>query len=229
MAKLVPCKGCGASISNSAAACPSCGHPARKRSSVFSVVVVGVGLFVFAGYVLRTVDRANEVPAPKGRLSAVAKAPPTPDGRAEAAASAPALRTWEYNTAVDEMRHATRKTALTTSDEELSFAFPYNRHPNHAYLIFQTSPAHEPSALIHVDQGQFHCGLNCIVSLRFDDGPIQRVTAYPSASGRSDAIFLPYGSTLAGVRKARVLTAEVPFWQEGNEQLHFVVAGLDWK
>lgn len=49
MASLISCKACGAKISSRAAACPQCGHPVPKRTSVVTWIVTGFfGLIVVA-------------------------------------------------------------------------------------------------------------------------------------------------------------------------------------
>lgn len=86
---------------------------------------------------------------------------------------------------------------------------------------------------VTVDKGQFLCEdlyNNCLIQVKFDDGPMRRFDGLEPEDGSSNTVFFEgYSGLLAATRKAQHLKVQALFYQEGNQVMEFDVAGLEWK
>lgn len=146
-----------------------------------------------------------------------------------AAAPTKSASKWSYSEDVDQMRGSKTRYASVTSENELSFGFPYKG--GRATLTLRRRPEDGLNVILDV-KGQFLCSSfrNNTVAVKFDDGPIQRFACLEPSDARTGEIFINSENRfVAKLRKARTVIIEAEFYQEGRRQMQFDVAGLDWK
>jgi hypothetical protein len=138
---------------------------------------------------------------------------------------------WTYSDSKDEMRGTTTRYASVDSENKLEFNFPYNGGAT-ATLGLRQTPKSGLDIYVEVTKGQFLCHsfMNTHVSVKFDNGPIQRFSCTDTSDGRSTMIFIrSEGRFLAALRHAKKTVIEAEFYQAGEQQMIFDTAGLNWK
>lgn len=149
---------------------------------------------------------------------------------ASAAASNAASTTsgWEYSQDKDEMRGTTTYYANVDSSNELQFGFPYEG--GHATLHLRQRPQDGLNVIVTI-AGQFTCAsyMDGHVSVKFDDGPIQRFgCAEPSDGGTGTLFILGAKRFVDDLKKSRRVVIEADFYQNGGQQMDFDTQGLQW-
>ena len=100
---------------------------------------------------------------------------------------ATASAAWEYEPIADKMSGKTGVRADVTSDNKLSFDFPYQGQ-NRGFLTVRQHPQYGLGVIVSIDKGQMLCNVyDCKVSVKFDDA---KPLIY-SGSGPSDGGFNP--------------------------------------
>jgi len=183
--------------------------PVRTRGQ--AVLLLIFSLFV-TGMIKNT-----ETSTYAGTTSSNISSPPTP-------------KTWEYNSSVDEMRNKETKTACIEANELLYFDFPYNGGVS-ANLCLRKSPKFGNDVYLSVTKGQFLCSFNgCSVTVKFDDGEIQKFSAVEPSDNSSEVIFIQnYKRFSSQIKKANQVIIESEFYHEGIKQMKFNTAGLNWE
>ena len=131
---------------------------------------------------------------------------------------------------LDEMGRITAKTAdLVSSNTVRFFGFPYEGEI-HAWLTLQNSPEPGQDIMLRVERGQFVSSYTKdFVTVRFDDGELQKFAIGEPADSTSDLRFIhDNGKFINQLRKAKSLKIEADFYQEGPRVFEFDVRGLDW-
>jgi hypothetical protein len=117
--------------------------------------------------------------------------------------------------------------AAVESTNTLEFGFPY-QGVQHARLTIRKKTGHETDVYVAIEKGQFLCGVeNCTVNVRFDQGSIRHFTAVPPSDHSSTVLFIEDAPDFTGaVRKAKQVTIEATFYQEGSQGLEFDIEGF---
>jgi len=137
---------------------------------------------------------------------------------------------WEYSESKDEMRGTTTKTASVTSDNSVDLDFPYGEV--HGQLWIRRRPEDGLNVAFEVEKGQVLCHSysDDYISMKFDDGPIQRFRCTGSSDGSTETAFVVDESrALAALKRAKRTIVEAEFFQQGRQQFVFDTAGLNWK
>jgi len=135
---------------------------------------------------------------------------------------------WSYSTNEDAMGR-TVSFADVTSNNTLDFDFPY-QGAQHGRLVIRETTKTGMQASVRIERGQFLCPVSeCSVNIRFDDGPVRRISAQEAADHSTTILFLESTeSFFARMRKAKVLRVEAMFYQQGSRTLEFTVDGFEW-
>ena len=135
---------------------------------------------------------------------------------------------WEYSNTEDTMGRK-KSFAHVTSENTLNFDFPY-RGPQHGTLTIRSSAGWGTEATIHIERGQFLCGIDrCSVNVRFDDGPVWEYSATGPADHSTTILFIDGAPEFVScVRKAKFVRIEATFFQQGTQIAEFNVEGLKW-
>jgi hypothetical protein len=136
---------------------------------------------------------------------------------------------WDYENDTDQMRGTSTKTASVTSDNTVNLDFPYG--DVHGQLWVRKRGTGPLDAAFEVEKGQILCNSfsESVVSIKFDDGPIQKFRCTDASDGSDNVAFLlPAARFLSEVRKSKRAIVEAEFYQQGRQQFTFDTAGLKW-
>ena len=154
-----------------------------------------------------------------------------PDANSTAPTSEPQVSSkWDYSESKDEMRGTTARTASLQSENTVDLDFPYGEV--HGQLWIRRRPEDGLNVAFAVDKGQVLCNSysDDYVSMKFDDGPVQKFRCTGSSDGSSETAFLTdEPRAVAALRRAKRTIVEAEFFQQGRQQFVFDTAGLDWK
>jgi hypothetical protein len=136
---------------------------------------------------------------------------------------------WTYLDTRDEMRNTSTRTACLDAIAPLHFREPYEGDTT-ARVCFRQSPQDGLDVIVHVQRGQFDCGMGCTLQVKFDDGPVRPFRAEGEGGGEATSIFVQDKSRfLASMRTAHRVVIEASFYRDGTRQIEFDgAAGLAW-
>ena len=136
---------------------------------------------------------------------------------------------WDYSETKDEMRGESSKYATLVSNNEVDLDFPYGE--TNGNLMVRRNKESGLNIMFSVDKGQVLCHSfgDSQLSVKFDDGPIQKFRCTDSSDGSTETAFIQNEATmLAGLKKARKTIVEAEFFQQGRQQFIFDTANLKW-
>lgn len=235
------CKFCGASQSSAPAksSSPPAASPSvqpKRMSNAKAILWVVGGLFALM--ILAAIGAGsdssptNTTPSKLGANSVAAQAsdgatqPRSPSAATEPAAPA----NWNYSTDVDKVRGGTSYFATTTSTNSIHQSFPYDSSTTMA-MTLRKSPAYGTDVILTISSGQMMCPSydGCSGTVRFDDGPAQRIEFNGPADNSSDTVFVVGAkSFIAKLKNAKQVVIEKTLYDAGNPQFEFDVSGLNW-
>lgn len=220
------CNNCGARIMapQPQFAMPPVQDSSRHRPQLVALLIVGV-IVLLITYLALSPSRTPH-PITQSNTPAPETAPTPPESApASAPASAPESQ-WDYSTEQDNMGRAL-SFAEVESTNTLEFGFPYGG-VQHGRLTIRKKSGHGMEVYVRIEQGQFMCGVeDCTVNVRFDEGPIRHFTAVPPSDNSTTVLFIEDATDfIAALRKAKNVTIEATFYQEGSQGLEFNVEGF---
>lgn len=232
MSKLTNCKDCGNVISKNAEACPNCGAKVKRTSVLTWIAAVFIGIMVLSAVMAGMTDD-NEAAANEESPSAI-KLTQSSSGDStneEALAEVPVTTSsWQYDESIDEMRGESSYFAINKSTNVVGLGFPYGQDIG-LNIIIRDDAQYGKDLLFAVNKGQLFCTYqDCYVSVKFDDGPVQKLVANEAEAGSSEVLFLAddISSFVEKLKKSDNVMIEVNFFDHGKEQFKFDVSGLDW-
>ncbi|HEX7849263.1 MAG TPA: hypothetical protein VF485_05970 [Sphingomonas sp.] len=149
----------------------------------------------------------------------------TTDGNSQTAAGAPASP-WTYGEDKDAMRGTSTKFAQTPSDEKFPNALGMSEQTT-TLSVEKRAKGYEV-AIINPNL-QFTCNsiTDTHVSVKFDDGPVERFDCIGSVGDTFGTAYLTPGPRIVTkLRAAKKVMIEAEVFQRGNVQMTFNVAGL---
>lgn len=167
---------------------------------------------------------------PKAQTTASTPKAAEKEKQSEAASPPASPSNWTYSEDRDEMRGTSSRFASVTSENSVDLDFPYGVVSGRIWI--RQRPEDGLDVAFQVDKGQVLCSTfrNSYVSIKFDDGPIQRFRCTDASDGSSETAFLTDARrALAGLRNARRVIVEAEFFQQGRQQFVFATAGLNWR
>lgn len=144
--------------------------------------------------------------------------------------SATASGGWSYRTNEDKVRGGTSYFASTTSTNSIELDPPYEGGSTLEMTVRQ-SPAYGADILFILSSGQLLCHSydGCYATVRFDDGPPERVELNEPSDNSSDTVFVASARPfIEKLKKAKRAIVELEIYQAGRPQFEFQVAGLKW-
>lgn len=135
-------------------------------------------------------------------------------------------KTWKISTSKDEMRGSTDTFASIESDNEVEFEFPYHGGSTLS-IVVRESQKFGTDVYLLISDGQFignaFDGSN-YVTIKFEDGPLQKYYFDDAADGSTNVIFLRKEKELiAKFKTAKKIMIEAPFFDSGSKQFTFTV------
>lgn len=135
---------------------------------------------------------------------------------------------WSFSEDVDKMTSKKVSYASVTAKEELQFEFPYNGGSVATLTVRKKDGAN--NIYLQITKGQFNStydGGN--IRIKFDQNPPKRYSFSPASDASTDIIFI--NSTkdiISKLKSTKTLIIEAEFYNEGNRQIEFDVAGFTW-
>ena len=140
------------------------------------------------------------------------------------------LTNWMYQESVDEMRGETTYLAINKSLNTAELAFPYGADVE-LNIVLRDDANYGKNVFFGVNKGQLFCNYqDCYVSVKFDDGPVQKLATSEASGGRSESLFLVDGISafVEKLKESETVMIEVNFYDHGTEQFKFNVSELNW-
>lgn len=137
---------------------------------------------------------------------------------------------WEYDSKTDEMRGESSYFAATTSQNLVELDFPYQGGTD-LKIMLRKDAEHGNDVIFLVNKGQLYCNYrDCYVSIKFDDGAVEKIETVEAAAGSSELLFLANNPSgfVNRLKSADTVMVEVQFYNHGKEQFKFDVSGLEW-
>lgn len=137
---------------------------------------------------------------------------------------------WEYDSTTDEMRGESSYFAATTSQNLVELDFPYQGGTD-LKIMLRKDAEHGNDVIFLVNKGQLYCNYrDCYVSIKFDDGAVEKIETVEAAAGSSELLFLANNPSgfVNRLKSADTVMVEVQFYNHGKEQFKFDVSGLEW-
>lgn len=140
---------------------------------------------------------------------------------------------WKYREAKDEMRNKTSYFASKSSNNSLELSFPYQGGSN-LILTLRKHSEYGNDVMFSISKGQFSCRIDgCNISVKFDDGNIEKYEVSESESGSNDVLFISGNKNMKKfmdkLKNAKKMVVEAPIYDHGRAQFTFDTQGLEWK
>jgi hypothetical protein len=213
---LVKCGECGGAISDTAAACPQCGAPPKKKTSVLTWVIGAFVLYLVYHVTSLQIERSERVDtASAAAVPVVPAAPPA----------------WRYSDTADKMTSKAVPRAMVRSVNSLSLQFPYAGSNYGELNVVQREG--NVNVYLQFDKGQTMCrsySRDCKIMVRFDDAkPIAFDGQGPSDGSSEAAFLLPASKFLDGAKKAKSIKVSLEIYKHGTQMFEFgPLAPLQW-
>ncbi len=152
------------------------------------------------------------------------------DQNTSLAEDAKPLTNWMYQESVDEMRGETTYLAINKSLNTAELAFPYGAGVE-LNIVLRDDAKYGENVFFGVNKGQLFCSYqDCYISIKFDDGPVQKLATSEASGGRSESLFLEDGinAFVEKLKESETVMIEVNFYDHGTEQFKFDVSELNW-
>ena len=137
---------------------------------------------------------------------------------------------WDYSSEKDEMRGAETRYAQLEASNTIDLDFRYGEQRGR--ILVRQSPKFGFDVLVGVPKGQIMCSRlsNSHISVKFDDGPIQRFGCTDASDGSDNMVFIEGAKAfLTKLKKSKKAVIEVEFYQNGMQQMTFNTANLKWE
>lgn len=241
---LIKCKECGKEFSNEAKQCPHCGSTKHrsffKKHPIISVLgslfILGVifnslGLNKNGGsshVATNVVSTQQSTSLNNNQSPSISTQQSTSlNTNKEEKPSLPIVKSnWNYSESLDSMRNTASYFAKTKSTNQANLDFPYN---NSTMDIILRNNNGEVDLLLNV-KGQFVCGYKerCTVSMKFDDGAIEKYDFTEAAHAMSDTVFIKsVNKFIEKSKTSKKLIIEADLFNAGSVQYFFDLEGLD--
>jgi len=132
---------------------------------------------------------------------------------------------YEYTNEKDALSSKTIKNAIVQSDNYINLNFPYSGAQK-ATIQVRKHPRFGNDVLIFVQKGQITPDYNNKrIGVRFDNGKVINYRVAESADHSSHIIFIKnYKHFTQRAAKAKKITIELPFYQNGNKVVTFTTS-----
>ncbi len=137
---------------------------------------------------------------------------------------------WSYSQDEDKVRGGTSYFASTTSTNAIHQDPPYEADTRMRMTV-RRMPSSGTDVVLTISSGQLMCPSyeGCSGTVRFDNGPAERVRFNGPADNSSDTIFvIGAKSFIAKLKKAKKVIVEKTLYEAGEPQFEFDVSGLKW-
>jgi hypothetical protein len=136
---------------------------------------------------------------------------------------------WQFQEDVDKMTSKIVKYASIEANEELEFKFPYDGGSVASLTIRKKDGGND--IYLSVSKGQFNGTYDGgQIRIKFDDDQPKKFSFVAPSDGSADMIFINSEKTIiAKLKNTKKIIIETEFFNEGNRQMEFDVAGFKWE
>ena len=143
------------------------------------------------------------------------------------------LLSWQYRETKDEMRDKTSYFASKQSNNTIDLSFPYEGGTI-VTLMLRKHGEHGNDVMFFLSKGQFSCRIRgCNISVKFNDGNIEKYAVSESETGPNDLLFLSGKENMKKfmnkLKSANKMVVEFSIYDYGSAQFTFDTQGLEWK
>ena len=127
------------------------------------------------------------------------------------------------------MTSKTVKYASIEANEELQFKFPYDGGSVASFTIRKKDGRND--IYLSVSKGQFNGTYDGgQIRIKFDDEQPKKFSFVAPSDGSADMIFInSEKAIIAKLKNSKKIIIETEFFNEGNRQMEFDVAGFKWE
>ena len=145
-------------------------------------------------------------------------------------ASVAAANNWAEESYRDDVSGKQAQQVRTPSINSFRLDWPY-RAEQRAVLAARKHPRWGTDVIVTIQKGQLHCEYrNCYISVRFDDGPVQKFAVTEPADNSNETWFIDSKSKfMAALRKSKKTYIELQFFRQGTRTVEFETAGFPWQ
>jgi len=194
---------------------------------VFSLVLIAIGSAPKSGV---SDNGASEIESQAAALDAETNVALGVVGNSTASTTEATAGNWSYSSDEDKIRGRSTYFARTTSTNTAHQDPPYDAETT-MEIVVRESPSSGTNVMFIISSGQMMCPSyeGCSATVRFDNGPAQRVSLTGPADNSSETVFVEGAKGfLAKLKKAKHVVVEKTLYQAGNPQFEFNVDGLKW-
>jgi hypothetical protein len=135
---------------------------------------------------------------------------------------------WYQYERKDELRGTTDRFATVSSENSVSFDFPYCCDSRLKITVRKTAQ-YGQDVIFQISDGQFTCGIYDCKGMISIDGRPETLSLNTSADHDPKVLFAKYpAAIIKRLKSSETVIVELPFYQEGNRQFKFNTQGLDW-
>lgn len=134
---------------------------------------------------------------------------------------------WQYHQQADELRGTTRAFASVASDNTVALSWPTGDVVPE--LVLRLDDPQTVKAYIYVEKAQLVCGPYNVVTVRFDNGPVEEYGCHNADGGVMDTAFIQEPMRFLGrLKTSSSVLVEASFYGDGAQQFAFSVGNLAW-
>lgn len=146
----------------------------------------------------------------------------------EEASTAAEETDWSISEQKDELRGTTDKFASVTSENSVSFDFPYCCDSRLQITVRKTAQ-YGQDVIFQISDGQFVCGIYDCTGMISIDGKPEQLSLNNPADHDPKVLFAKYpDAIIKKLKSSSKVIVELPFYQEGNRQFTFETRNLEW-
>ena len=212
-----------------------------KKGGCAKALLWGIGIFFGLALLGSIVGKppANESDAePSSNISATAQTTKageaskddTSQGESQIDPGVPAKprSDWYQYERKDELRGTTDRFATVTSENSVSFDFPYCCDSRLKITVRKTAQ-YGQDVIFQISDGQFTCGIYDCKGMISIDGRAETLSLNTSSDHDSKVLFAKYpAAIIKRLKSSEKVIVELPFYREGNRQFKFNTQGLEW-
>lgn len=199
-----------------------------KAGGCTKVVLWVVGIFLGLAVLGAIIGDPKNAPDVQTVADASNAAGQTTNPEPEEASPAVEATDWSINEQKDELRGTTDKFASVTSQNSVSFDFPYCCDSRLQITVRKTAQ-YGQDVIFQISDGQFVCGIYDCTGMISIDGKPEQLSLNNPADHDPKVLFAKYpDAIIKKLKSSSKVIVELPFYQEGNRQFTFETRNLEW-
>lgn len=199
----------------------------KKMNGCLKWGLIGLGAFILLGIIGAMLDDGKNNDEGKTETTTSSELKSSTEEK-----SSKDVKTWEYQSKMDEMTDTENFWAILRSDNYVEQDFPY-QGDTYATITIRYMKKYGNDVILSIDRGQI-VGIDVngsnYVTARFDSGEPKKYFFSDSSDGTTEQVFLNNAKDfIARCTKAKVVKVDIPMYQAGKPIFTFHVdKELEW-